>query len=484
MTTTQEKQPKEYYVFRLGQQFADLRVCFEDAWNPFYPGDAFDPDSIGSQQKLPPVEFYDDLDLKVGAIRKTLEELTTREPKVKKAALAALELLDGAVYEVAEGLDEQRREEDPELKATTHKLLASLIKEKSVSIAGPTSVLLRPLIVDILGEVYENHRKQEEIIHAALKESTDVQEVPDTYKPVIAGELPIFDRPGWKRFRRSLHQTALAMGENCGVLFEVAIELELAHYHFHLDQKAPSHSWSLARQLQSVSERTKAAIAKLVKAGFDIDSVEMGSSNVPPGTAAEYATAGIANRLKAGGAFRRPIEVDPGSADGIFDKYSSVTWREVRIVITYQSSGPCIMNVGPAGDRDLPTVSQSAEDWGFAKRQDPRRMTKQWHCLVLFAAGGSQAQFVKESDEQIRVDLESLPETKREIGRQLQNQLPHTKEAMKKQMKDLGKRLSSLMTIEGNPISLKRNTPDNCALWTLACPISLVTEGTQPPIDP
>ena len=139
MTTTQEKQPKEYYVFRLGQQFADLRVCFEDAWNPFYPGDAFDPDSIGSQQKLPPVEFYDDLDLKVGAIRKTLEELTTREPKVKKAALAALELLDGAVYEVAEGLDEQRREEDPELKATTHKLLASLIKEKSVSIALWTS---------------------------------------------------------------------------------------------------------------------------------------------------------------------------------------------------------------------------------------------------------------------------------------------------------------------------------------------------------
>jgi hypothetical protein len=480
MTTSEGKHPKEYWAFKLGQQLADLRVRFEDAWNPFFPGDAFDPGSIGLQQKLRPVEFYDDLDLKVGEIRKTLKELTTRGPKVKKVALDALTSLDGVVYKIEEGIDDQKLDDDPELKNTIHKLLASILKEESVRLVDQSNVLLRPLIVNIMGEVYENHRKQEEIISGLLETSSHADmSVPDTYAAVDLGILPIFDRPKWKQFTERLRKTALSMGENSGVAFEVAIELELARYHFHIDNKSPYESWSFHRQLQYVTERTNDGIDKLTKAGFDIESVDLDSKNVPPGTAAEYASAEIIRRLKQEDAFTSGhLLTESGDASiGVYEQFSPVGWNDVVLILTYEAAGGCTLSVHSVGDRELPTVSKDVSYWGFAKQQDPRSLTKQWYCLVLLTAGNQRAQFVERDDGRLGVDLEELTGNAAKLVEQVKSHLPVTKEAIKKQMKELGHRLSRLMAIPGSPISLKRKAPPNRVLWTIECEVELVIES-------
>lgn len=482
MTTSEGKHPKEYWAFKLGQQLADLRVRFEDAWNPFFPGDAFDLGSIGCQQKLPPVEFYDDLDLKVGEIRKTLKELTTRGPKVKKVALDALTSLDGVVYKIEEGIDDQKLDDDPELKHTIHKLLASILREKSGSLVDQSSLLLRPLIVNIMGEVYENHRRQEEIISGLLEASPHASgEVPDTYLAVSLGELPIFDRPKWKQFTERLGKTALSMGENSGVAFEVAIELELARYHFHIDRKSPYESWSFDRQLRYVAERTNDAIDKLAKAGFDIESVDLDSKNVPPGTAAEYASAEITRRLRRGSAFavRSSPKENGDLSSGVYEHFSPVDWKDVVLTLTYEAEGGYTLSVHSAGERDLPTVSEDVFYWGFAKQQDSRSLTKQWYCLVLLTAGNQRAQFVERDGGRLKVDLEELTGNAAKLVELVENHFPVTKEAIKKQMKDLGHRLSRLLAIPGNPISLRRKSPANRVLWTIKCPVELVIEAPE-----
>ncbi len=480
MTISKVRHPKEYWAFKLGQQLADLRVRFEDAWNPFYPGDAFDPDSMGLQQKLPPVEFYDDLDLKVGEIRKTLKELTTRGPKVKKVALDALASLEGVVYKIEEDIDDQKLDDDPELKHTIQKLLASILKEKAGPLVDQSSVFLLPLIVDIMGEVYENHRRQEDIILGLLEDSPhESGEVPDTYATVSLGELPIFDRPKWKQFTERLSKTALSMGENSGVAFDVAKELELATYYFHIDTKIPYACWSTAQQCQYVGERTETAIAKLISAGFDAEAIRMRCKGVPPGTFAEYTAAAISERLKQGDAFCSPVETASDSSTGVLAHHTSLEWRDVRLTIVYEGTGQRILTVGPANDRELQEVSQTAVDWGFAKKRDPRLLTKQWCCLLLLAAGGAKAQFVKRDSGQIEVDFDLLSEAPEKLFRHLKSKLPNTKEAMKKQMKDLGQHLCTMTGIMGSPISLKRKAPENRLVWTIACSVELILQ--KPP---
>lgn len=444
MTTTTEKYPNEYWAFQLGRHVAGIQLAIEACWTSFEPILEDSPDEE-LHRILPPKERWGSVHLKLHDLRDALVKLVTRDPKVKGAAMRALEVLDGEVVSIRSWQD---RQIDPEHESSQQAYMQIDLDDKYV-LLDKNRYAVKPLIDDLFDAI-SKHYEEMRLLYSTRSKRADTPtgiNGGDAFR-IIQDPLPIFRIRGWKILQASINKVVDALGERCHVVFDAALQLELRRTTQYLEHRLPYYHWPKVTLKKELSTDIRSNLGRLNEQGLDLSA--NGLSEDPyhgDFSRIEEFLDTLEHHFQA-----KPVwQTSPGLSKlritkGVFKDVRGLTWEEIEIKLIFaDDADEAELHIHVASKYGVGPFGGTLADMGFTQQRNPRKTIKAWTYLSTLAESGGKCFFQQDKSGKY------LPDSVPAEGRRSPEFLSVSLATITKQMSNLGQRLQALVGLPDSP---------------------------------